>query len=94
MPCITIEVKGKPELVCTDLKADKYTVGVNEPVKVTATIENRGDAEGSAVFNIEVNGEWGEPQTTPTLKPGESTTLTWTLQFPTPGRYEVCVYRV
>ena len=87
---ITIEPGGVPELSVSSLTAFPSTVAPGEPVELSTTVTNVGNAEGE--FDVEFTAEGEGIQTkTVTLDAGESKQLSAETAFESPGSYELGV---
>jgi hypothetical protein len=80
---------GQPEIVLTDFTAPDEVM-VNEPARLTATVENRGNATGEATLELRVDGTV-VAQRTVSVAAGERRTVTFTRTFQQPGEYELSV---
>jgi len=74
----------------TDASVDPTSVEVAEPIEVTATIENTGNAQGSFEPTLEIDGEAITSQSV-TVAAGETTTVTFEYSFDNAGERTVSV---
>jgi hypothetical protein len=87
---VVVEEIPQPDIVVTDAQADPTTVLEGEPVTITASAENQGDAEGEKTLELRVDGSAVE-STTVALDAGDGTEVSFTWSTNTPGEYELAV---
>lgn len=81
---------GAESLTAGNAELSPTTVVANEPVTVSATVTNPGDEQVEQVVAVAANGSVVATQNV-SLAPGESTSVTSTPSFATPGTYELAI---
>ncbi|MHB9287017.1 PKD domain-containing protein [Halobacteriales archaeon Cl-PHB] len=87
---LTVEPAPSAELRVTNARLAEPAILEDRSVAVEATVENRGDAEGTATFELTADGVVMDT-TTVTVPAAESTTVPFEPRFEDPGTYDVAV---
>lgn len=89
---ISVQSPGKsaPDFDVTDVALEPDSIAQGESTRVTATVENTGNATGEFLAELAVGGIVVEDRAVE-LEPNESDTVTFEWQFDEPGTYEVAV---
>jgi len=73
-----------------DFVINPAQLGVGEPVAISTTVQNTGEAEGNYTLTLKINGKIEQSKET-TLAGGESTRVSFTVTKDNPGTYAVAV---
>ncbi|WP_254864652.1 CARDB domain-containing protein [Halovivax gelatinilyticus] len=80
----------EPNLSVVDATFDPDAVAVGDPITVTATVENTGEAAGEHTAALELDGTVEDTETV-AVEPGETEVVEFTHTFEAAGEYEVSV---
>ena len=72
----TLDIIRQPHFEITDVEPGNTTINQTEPLAVSATVENRGDREGTQFLSLDLDGTLADSREL-TLAGGESTTVTF-----------------
>lgn len=89
----TVSVAGsttQADLTVDSLTVDPDTAAPNEQVVTELTVVNHGDATGTFVASLQVNGTTTQT-TSVDVAPGETEQVSFVSQFDTPGNYELAI---
>lgn len=84
------EAPSGPRIAVTDASVDETAVTIEDSIEVTATLENRGDREGTFYAELRVDGAIVDTEEV-TVGAGETESVAFSGTFAEPGEYDVSV---